>query len=102
LQKAWNTDHALENAVGGISGQSKKLVNKCAEALINFEQVCQGGVELKGRKMGLGFNALAGRETRGVSHCGLANYIKKHIILGKNKKHETKLHCSINVLLLQN
>jgi hypothetical protein len=28
LQKAWIMDHALENAVGGIRGQSKKLVNK--------------------------------------------------------------------------
>jgi hypothetical protein len=55
LEKAWITDHAVKNAVGGISGQSKKLVNECAEAVINFEQVCQGSVELKGRKMGLGF-----------------------------------------------
>ncbi len=40
MQKAWITDHAVKNAVGRISGQSKKLVNECAEALINFEQVC--------------------------------------------------------------
>jgi hypothetical protein len=57
-------DHALENAVGGISCQSKKLVNKCAEALINFEQVCQEGVELKGRKMGLGFRVQCIRRKR--------------------------------------